>query len=144
MQVDFYQIGRTPLARVLARIATRVLADGGRLLVVTDDEAQAAAIDAALWEGEDSFVPHGREGEGEGGQPVLIAGACRAANGARLVALADGRWRDDALGFDRAFHLFDDRTLADARGVWRTLGTIDGCVRNFWRQDEDGRWIKAA
>ena len=46
-QVDFYQLGRDPLAVVLARIATRVLAGGGRMLVVTGDEAQAAALDEA-------------------------------------------------------------------------------------------------
>ena len=38
MQVDFYQLGRDPLAAVLASIAMRVLAGGGRLLVVTGDE----------------------------------------------------------------------------------------------------------
>ena len=38
MQVDFYHLGRDPLDRVLASIATRVLAGGGRLLVITQDE----------------------------------------------------------------------------------------------------------
>ena len=43
-------------------------------------------------------------------QPVLIAPDCEAANGARHVALVDGVWRDEALGFERAFHFFDDQS----------------------------------
>lgn len=141
MQVDFYQLGRTPLPQVLARIAGRILADGGRLLVVAGDEAQAAALDTALWDGEDSFLPHGRDGAD---QPVLIALGCAPVNGARHLALADGRWRDEALGFDRAFHLFDDATVAAARTAWRGLAAANGVTRNFWKQDEGGRWTKAA
>ncbi len=74
MQVDFYHLGRDPLHQVLARIATRVLADGGRLLVVTGEEGQAVALDEGLWGGSpDSFLPHGREGAD---QAVLIADGC--------------------------------------------------------------------
>jgi DNA polymerase III subunit chi len=141
VQVDFYQLGRTPLPRVLAQIAGRIVGDGGRLLVVTGDGDQAAAIDQALWEGADSFLPHGREGAD---QPVLIGQSCDATNGARYVALADGLWREEALGFERTFHLFDDDTLAAARDVWRTLAKADDVTRNFWKQDEGGRWTKAA
>jgi DNA polymerase III subunit chi len=142
VQVDFYHLGRTPLPRVLAQIAGRVVADGDRLLVVAADDAQAASIDEALWAGEDSFLPHGRDG-GES-QPVLIATDCAPANGARFVALADGAWRDEALGFARTFYLFDDATVEGARAVWRQLASAEGCTRNFWKQDEAGRWTKAA
>jgi DNA polymerase III subunit chi len=144
VQVDFYQLGRTPLPRVLAQIAGRVLAGGNRLLVVTEDDP--GALDAALWEGEDSFLPHGRATADDPGadQPVLIDTRYVAANGARCVALADGRWRPEALGFDRAFHLFDEATVEAARTAWRELGQTDGVGRNYWAQDEAGRWAKKA
>jgi DNA polymerase-3 subunit chi len=147
MQVDFYQLGRDPLANVLASIAGRVLAGGGRLLVVVDDEMQAAAIDEGLWAiAPDAFLPHGRAVAGDAGadQPILIAPDCAAANGARHIALADGRWRDEALGFERAFHFFDEATIADARLAWKALGGKDGVTRNYWAQGEDGRWGKVA
>jgi DNA polymerase-3 subunit chi len=144
VQVDFYRLGDTPLARVLSQVAARVLAGGGRLLVVAGD--RAADLDEALWGGEDSFLPHGRATEGDTGadQPVLIATDCTASNGARNVALADGVWREAALGFDRAFHFFDGDGIEAARAAWRGLAGREDVVRNFWSQDETGRWVKTA
>ena len=66
------------------------------------------------------------------------------ANGARNVALADGIWRDEALAFERAFHFFDDTSIAAARIAWKALAERDGIARNFWKQGQDGKWAKAA
>jgi DNA polymerase-3 subunit chi len=143
MQVDFYHLATTPIERVLPRIAERLLGDGGRLLVVAGEEALAARLDLELWRyAADAFLPHGRSGgEGDADQPVLISPeATPPANGARNIALADGVWRDEALGFDRSFYLFDDATIAGARGAWRALGEREDVVRRFWKQDEEGRW----
>jgi len=142
MQVDFYHLAATPLERVLPRIADRLIADDQRLLVVAGDEALAARLDANLWTyAPDAFLPHGRAGQGgEGEQPVLISSTTDAANGARNVAIADGIWRDEALGFDRAFYLFDAATIDGARAAWRALGVREDIVRRYWKQDEDGRW----
>ena len=38
MQVDFYHLTATPLERALPQIAERVLASGGRLLIVAEPE----------------------------------------------------------------------------------------------------------
>lgn len=142
MQVDFYHLGRDPLPSVLASIATRVLAGGGRLLVVTGEEAQAEMIDRALWEGgADAFMPHGREGAD---QPVLIAPDCESANGARHVALVDGLWRDEAITFERAFHFFDDQSIDAARAAWRSIKGREGVEPRYWKQDENGRWAQMA
>lgn len=146
MQVDFYHLTATPLDRALPRIAERVVAAGGRLLIVSSDEAQRTAIDRLLWTyAADSFLPHARAGEGDdASQPVLIGELPEAANAARNVAIVDGRWRDEALGFDRAFHFFDAGTIAAAREAWKALGTHDGLVRNYWKQDDAGKWAKVA
>ena len=143
MQVDFYQLGPSAVEAVLPRIAERVLADGGRLLVVAGDAALAARLDATLWEG-DGFLPHGRAGEDdETIQPLLIAAGCDATNGARNIALADGAWRGAALGFDRAFLLFGEDRLAEARAAWKALATSEGVERRFWKQDGAGKWGQA-
>ena len=143
MQVDFYQLGGAPVETVLLRIAQRVTGEGGRLLVVTADEALADRLDTDLWqEPADGFLPHGRAGgPDDARQPILISADAVAANQARAIALVDGLWRDEALAFDRAFHFFDDATVAAARTAWKALADRDGVTRNFWKQEE-GKWAK--
>ena len=142
MQVDFYHLDRTPLERVLPRIAERVIESGGRLLVVSADEALSARLDAHLWNyTPDSFLPHGRAGgEADADQPVLIAASTDPANGARNIALADGIWREEALAFDRAFYFFDSETIAGARNAWRAVAGRADIDPRYWKQDEEGRW----
>ncbi|WP_085809691.1 DNA polymerase III subunit chi [Sphingomonas sp. TZW2008] len=146
MQVDFYHLTHMPLERALPRIAERVLAAGERLLVVSRDEAQRAAIDKVLWDyTPESFLPHARLGAGDDrAQPVLIAPDVNAANGAQHIALVDGEWRDDALDFQRAFHFFDDEAIRAARLAWKALADRDGVERRYWKQNDAGRWEQAA
>lgn len=146
MQVDFYHLTRQPIERVLPRLAERVLAGGGRLLVVAEGEAQRQGLDRLLWSyAPESFLPHAQSGGAQDAdQPVLIAAEPDASNGARNILLADGIWRDEALAFDRAFHLFDEASIAAARSAWRGLGERAGVERRYWKQDEDGRWAQAA
>lgn len=144
MQVDFYHLTFAPVERVLPRIAERVLADGGRLLIVSADEALAQQLDEHLWNYRpDSFLPHGRVGKGgEEGQPILIALDTAPLNAARNIALADGVWRDEALTFDRTFLLFGEDRIADARNAWRDLTKREGVECRFWKQDENGKWSR--
>ena len=143
-RVDFYRLTRDPVERVLPAIATRILANGDRLLVVAAPAMQRQAIDEALWTLQPaSFLPHGAAGSpDEAIEPILIAGTLDPvpANGARNLALADGEWRDEALGFDRTFLLFDNSRIDDARATWRKLGAAEGTEIHFWKQDDRGRW----
>lgn len=146
MQVNFYHLTRTPLERALPRIAEKVLESGGRLLIVVEDAAMRGKLDQSLWAyRSESFLPHAQAGGPEDArQPVLIGAGVDAANGARNVALVDGMWRDEALDFDRAFHFFDEDAIVEARIAWKALADREGVVRNYWKQDENGRWEKAA
>lgn len=143
MQVDFYQLSRDPVEQVLPAIAGRVLDLGARLLVVAAEPERLARISEGLWAGPaESFLAHGRAGEGrEAIQPILLATTCDAANGARHVALADGVWREEALGFERAFYFFDADTIEGARSSWRTLSKAEGVEPRFWRQ-EGRKWVQ--
>lgn len=145
MKADFYQL-TAPLERVLPRIAERVTSDGGRLLIVAREADQRAMVDRLLWAySPESFLPHAQAGAGDdGAQPVLISGEPTAVNGARNVALVDGLWRDEALSFARAFHFFDDESVAAARQAWKSLAGREDVERRYWRQDESGRWEQAA
>ena len=139
MLVDFYHLTGTPLEKVLPRICERVVEGGGKLLVVAE-AALLEQLDRMLWTySADSFLPHGREGAA---QPILLAEAPEPANGAANLALADGRWREEALGFERTFYFFDSAHLDEARGVWRTLKDKPEVERRYWKQQESGRWVQ--
>lgn len=142
MQVDFYQLTRDPAEKVLPPIAQRVLDGGGRLLVV-GDSPQLDAVSAALWAFKpDSFLAHSKAGEGdESLQPILLSTESFAANSAKFVALADGVWRDEALGFDRVFYLFPPSHTDNARTAWRSLADKDNIERRYWKQD-GGKWVQ--
>ena len=141
-RVDFYQLSRDPAERVIPLIARAAKNAGERLLVVSADQEQLARTDKALWEMlPDAFLAHGAAGQPHADrQPLLLSQHCEAENGARFIAFADGRWRDDAFGFDRAFLLFGDATLDGARACWRMLGERDDAPeRHFWLQ-EGRKW----
>ena len=141
----FYHLQNQPLEAVLPNLVEKSRERGWQAAIQAASEERLQALDDHLWTfRDDSFLPHGRAGAaGEADQPILIAPAPDAANGARHIALADGIWRDEALGFDRAFHFFDDATIAAARAAWKALAGRDDIARNFWKQD-DGRWTKVA
>lgn len=143
MLVDFYHLAQSPLERVLPRICEKVLGDGERLLIVAE-ESLLGELDSQLWSyARDAFLPHGRSDKpGAELQPVLLSSEVAAANGAANVALADGDWREEALGFSRAFYLFDSSHLDTARGAWRALKDREGVERRYWKQDERGKWVQ--
>ena len=144
MQVDFYQLGRTPLEQIVATLAQKLLAEEKRLLIVAEDEGLLARLDRMLWdEGPASFIPHGPAGSSDDSrQPVLLSSDTDAPNLARNIVIADGQWRDVALGFDRAFYLFDAASLDSARLAWKLLSGREGVERRYWAQDERGKWVQ--
>ncbi|UKK85490.1 DNA polymerase III subunit chi [Sphingopyxis sp. BSN-002] len=143
-RVDFYRLTRDPVERVLPAIATRILGNGDRLLVVAAPAMQRQSIDEALWTLQPAgFLPHGNAGSpDEAIEPILLAGTLDAVppNGATHIALADGEWREEALAFERTFLLFDNSRIDDARATWRALAARDDVDNRFWKQDENGRW----
>ena len=141
MRVDFYQLSRDPVEQVLPQIAARILDEGERMLVVSADSDQLDRISAGLWNaGPASFLAHDRaDAPLPEVQPILLSGTCEPANGATRIAIADGQFRDAALGFDRVFYFFDPETIAAARESWRALARREDVETHFWRQD-GGKW----
>lgn len=142
MRVDFYQLSGDPAPVALAQLAGKAVAAGHRLLVVAGDPEEAEALSAALWAAP-GFLANGIAGDaGDAAQPILIApDAADAPNQARLVVLADGEWRDDALAYDRALLLFDAASIDGARQAWRALGLREDVERRYWKR-VDGRWVE--
>ena len=145
MRVDFYQLGGAQPDGIIASIAGKLIDEGQRLLIVEADENQLARLDRQLWDqGAASFLPHGLVGGSDDqSQPILLSTGTDAPNLARNLLIADGEWRDTALGYERAFYLFDAATLDGARLAWKLLAGREGVDRNYWAL-EDGRWTKKA
>ena len=145
MKVDFYQLAGAPLDPVIASIARRLFDAGERLLVVMNDEGALARLDRLLWDaGEASFLAHAVAGSSDDArQPLLLATTPDPVNGARNLLVADGEWREAALTFERAFHLFDEDRIDEARQAWKLLSGRDGIERRYWAR-EDGRWTQKA
>lgn len=142
MRVDFYQLSRDPVERVAAMLARKALAGNARLLVVHRDKAVREAISRELWRaGPEEFLANGEaDGPGAADQPILLSAALDPLNGARIVMLADGAWRAEALGSDRALLIFGALDTEAAREVWRALDGEEGLTREIHKQDDAGRW----
>jgi DNA polymerase-3 subunit chi len=143
MLVDFYHLAQTPIERVLPSICEKVLAGGERLLIVADENL-LAQLDSLLWTyAPEAFLPHGRgDAPTAEQQPVLLSADVTARNGATNIALADGEWRDEALGFARTFYFFDNGHLDTARGAWRALKSNPEAEPRYRKQDERGKWVQ--
>jgi DNA polymerase-3 subunit chi len=146
VQIDFYQLGRAPVEQVAATLADKLIGQDSRLLIVAEDEAMLGRLDRMLWDqGASSFIPHGVAGGSDDvRQPVLLSTSPDAPNLARNILIADGQWREAALGYDRAFYLFDNATLEGARLAWKLLSGREGIERRYWAQDDEGRWKQKA
>lgn len=144
MKVDFWQLSRDPVEKVVTLIAQRVVGSGERLLVVSKEAAQRDAISRALWKaGPESFLANGEAtAVGADRQPILLSDTAEPANSASHIIFADGEYREHS-GFERVFLLFGEDTLQAARATWRSLDDTDGLERAFFHQ-EGGKWTKVA
>jgi len=146
MQVDFYQLGDSAVEQVIASIATKLLNDEARLLIIAEEEGWLARLDRQLWDQHPtSFMPHGVAGGADDArQPILLSTTADAPNRARNILIADGLWRDAALAYDRAFYLFEAATLEGARTAWKLLAGREDVERRYWAQDDSGKWQSKA
>jgi DNA polymerase-3 subunit chi len=145
LRVGFYLTGSQQVEVVLPQIARAAMGQGQRLLVVAEDAALRDALDMSLWEGfPQEFLAHGQAGgEYDARQPILLSTTCDATNDAQIVALADGKWREEASSFDRALLFFDNAGRAAAREAWRLFDTKEDVEREFF-EFEAGKWVKRA
>lgn len=117
---------------------------GERLVVVADDEALRERLSQLMWEqGGKSFLANGTaDGPHASRQPILVSAQCSAPNEARLVILADGRWREEAGTFDRAMLLFDPAAADGARDLWRDLAAREDIDNRIFKQTQEGAWLE--
>lgn len=150
-EIGFYHLTRTPLDAALPRLLGRVLAGGGRAMVLCGGAEQLAALDAALWLCPDpDWLPHGTPATGDAPrQPIWLtdvdAGAEGAPNCARFLFLVAGRESAALSTFDRVFDLFDGgdaAAVAAARRRWAAAKAA-GHGLTYWQQGAKG-WERSA
>ena len=100
----------------------------------TDDQVHYAMEDAE----DTAALPNDVWPTGAG--PILLSADCAAPNGARMALIADGQWREDALGFDRVLLLFDGTQRDAAAELWRRFAQDEQIDNRINKQDENGAW----
>lgn len=152
-EVWFYHLQHQPLERVLPVIIEKSLQKGWRVAVQVRSEERLDAIDSLLWTfSDDSFLAHGRVGDGDPDlQPVYLTAGSENPNGAALRLFGEAADIAPALAvsgteYARIVSLFDARNaeeLAHARAQWKQLKDM-GLPVTYWQQGREGRWEKKA
>ena len=139
-RIDFYQLGRDPVERVVCLLAAKACETGARLVVFHSDEDRRGEISEALWKAE-GFLANGMAGEAdEARQPILLAANPPVANTASIAIAADGQWRGVIAGTQRNLLLFPPEKTAEARALWRELSGTQGHALHIFKQGPDGAW----
>jgi DNA polymerase-3 subunit chi len=144
-EILFYHLQGQRLEQALPLLVEKTLERGWRALVRAGSDERLKAIDEALWTWrEESFIPHGREAEGEPEtQPVLLSTADTRANAPQVVFLVDRAALPATYDMDRLVLMFDgedDEAVQEARAAWKSIKAL-GHAANYWQQ-EGGRWVK--
>ncbi|GGG21719.1 DNA polymerase III subunit chi [Caldovatus sediminis] len=147
-EIGFYHLTRTTLEQALPRLLGRVLAAGGRAVVLCGEEERLRALDAALWLSADpDWLPHGTRATGHAElQPIWLTTEDEPApNGARFLFLVDGAESARLGEYDRVLDLFDGTdgaAVAAARRRWAAAKAA-GHALTYWQQGPGG-WTKKA
>ncbi|XBQ16014.1 MAG: DNA polymerase III subunit chi [Oceanicaulis sp.] len=144
----FYHLERQSVDEALPALLSKLLARGGRALVVSPEDTRLASLDQSLWTfAEDSFLPHGQAGgPHDADQPVLLAPAPQNINGATMLFCLDGADPGPVEPWERVVVMFeasDETAIARARALWAAQKKTDTVV-SYWRQNDVGRWEKQA
>jgi DNA polymerase III subunit chi len=141
----FYHLTQSSVAQTAATILPRAYAAEWRVMLRGRDLAALQALDLALWDGEDSFLPHGMQGGAQDGDQPILLGTGAIGNAAQALMLVDGAETtpEEAKDLERVWVLFDgydEPALNAARGLWTRL-TAAGLAAQYW-SEQSGRWEK--
>lgn len=140
----FYHLERSELERALPPLLEKCLQRGWRALVRGRTAERLAQLDNAIWSfRDDSFVPHGMEGDAMR-QPVWLTVETGNPNAAQALFLVENAEPGDLAPFERACLLFDGNdpiALDSARSRWKEAKAA-GITASYWKESAQGRWEK--
>ncbi len=147
-EILFYHLTERPLEHVLPDILEKSLQRGWKVAVKAPSLAKVDMLDSLLWTfREDSFLPHGKQGEANAGlQPVILTSSAFT-NNPQVLILIDGARQplESFAEYERVCIFFDgndEARLAEAREDWRAISSTEHKAV-YWAQD-GGRWVKKA
>ena len=143
----FYHLQGQRLEQALPLLVEKTLEKGWRAVIRASSEERLKALDEALWTNrEESFIPHGREADGDPEtQPVLLTTGDTRINSPDVMFLVDRAALPDQYDIERLVLMFDgddSEAVDDARAAWKTVKAL-GYPATYWQQD-GGRWVKKA
>lgn len=143
----FYHLTAQRLEKALPGLVEKTLERGQRAVIRAGNPERIEALDLLLWTyRDDSFLPHGTSGTASPQrQPVFLTATDDMPNTPDVLFLVDMADTADFGGVARTVVMFDESDDAAkdfARGQW--LRAKDQVSATYWKQDPDGRWIKAA
>ncbi len=143
-EVWFYHLQRQSLEEALPALLEKVLAAGGRAVVMLGSEERVEAVNLRLWTYDDrGFLPHGGARDGfPTEQPVWLTAQDENPNGAEILVLADGARSAKVDQYSRCFELFDgnDANAVAAARMRRKSYEEAGHEVVYWQQDARGKW----
>ena len=144
--IGFYHLTRSSLVQALPQLLARTLAARQRAVVLCGTGDRVTALDRALWETTEPWLPHGTATDGDAElQPIWLATDDAAPNGGKYLFLVDGTEGARLEAFERVFDLFDGNdppAVEAARGRWRAAKAA-GHTLAYWQQGARG-WEKKA
>ena len=149
-RIDFYHLQKQSLEQVLPKLLEKAYASGVRIKVKVGNEERVEFLNSLLWTYiDDSFLPHGSKKDGFAKeQPIWLSADDDNPNNARMLFLVDGAAIDlsSVDNYERIFNIFDgndETALANAREFWKQASALE-CEKNYYQQDDSGRWNKKA
>ena len=148
-EILFYHMTQSTLERTLPGLLERSIERGWRAVVQTPLNERCEALDNHLWTyRDDSFLPHGAQGEAANpvDHPIWITTGDDNPNSANISFLIDGAESGSLDEYERIITLFDghDADAVDAaRASWKRLKE-QGHQLTYWQQNEGGGWEKKA
>lgn len=149
-RIDFYHLQKQTLEQVLPKLIEKAYAAGGNIKIKVGNEARVEFINSLLWTyNDESFIPHGSKKDGFAKeQPIWLSSEDDNPNQAEMLFLVDGALisTTEENGFTRIFNIFDgnnEESLQQARTFWKDV-TAAGWEKNYFQQDDAGRWSKKA
>lgn len=149
-QIDFYHLQKQTLDQVLPKLVEKAYATSAKIKIKIGNEARIDFINSLLWTyNEESFIPHGSKKDGFAKeQPIWLSSEDDNPNQATMLFLVDGAsvTIDDIKKYERIFNVFDgnnEEALQQARKLWKEISSEEENIeRNYYQQDDSGRWNK--
>jgi DNA polymerase-3 subunit chi len=143
MEISFYQLSTSPLAKALPLLVEKAYEAGLKSWVVASPSG-IKAVDEGLWTTyQAKFLPHGTQNPEV--QPIFISTEVANPDGRQVLIITSGaKLGSTTLGYSKVLDIFDGNNedeLAAARARWKEYKNQNYDLK-YWSQDDAGKWVQ--